>query len=232
MPHKGNNFWFNDPFQHRPDSLYRAETGRYGIWLLPSALFSSYANSRLVWSQDLVKVFKGNTKVPVNGKTPQILCFPDWIWGRRGQEGVILIYFSKINPVCTGKQKHIHVPLYPVSSASGSLSYYPQAFEHPRAECTALCAGVTWLLPQCIKYQRAPKAAGLLALPAVDLWCLHLLSSTCQHIKGWEHFPSRFSSRIWFGVGFLWEFLCIHTHVTESLLTQHHFVLCDPSQKR
>lgn len=138
--------------------------------MLPSALFSSYANSGWVSSQDLVKVFKGNTKVPVNGKPPQILCFP--LTGLRagaGEEGVILIYFSKINPVCTRKQKHIHVPLYPVSSASGSLSYYPQAFEHPRAECTALCAGVTWLLPQCIKYQRAPKAAGLLALPAVDL---------------------------------------------------------------
>lgn len=165
------------------------------ILLLPFALLSSYANTSSVWPQNPIKVFKGNTKVSVNGKKSDFRFSIDWTLGVgvRGREKkkvffwfvgfAVFVCFCKYVLACIRQQKHIHAPLYPVSSASGFLPDYPQACEHPRAECTALHVAVTWLQPQYIKYQRAPRAAGSLSLSVVDLWCLHLLSSTCQHIK-------------------------------------------------
>lgn len=41
-----------------------------------SLLLSSHHMLTLVWPQDLVKVFKGDTKVPIHGRNPQILSFP------------------------------------------------------------------------------------------------------------------------------------------------------------
>lgn len=177
--------------------------------------------------------------MPINGKNPQILRFPLTVGEEWEKKGVLWVVSQKKKKntktnllFCTRQQKHIHVPLYPVSSASGFLSHYPRAGEHPRAESSALGTLLTWLLTQCTKFRRAPKAAGSLGLSAIDLWCLHLLSSTCQH---YQRVKSSFlvdSPEYDPAVGFLWELLYIRTHITKSPLTQHHFVLCDPSQKR